>query len=81
MSNHQKEELEKKLIALFQGQPDLFEEIDREEYAGQTDEDDEYDYEALYCAGEAGLIEIDQKTYRFQYDELSDYIGEEIYDW
>ena len=61
------------LLSLFHEEPHLFEEIDPSDY---IDEDGE-GRSSLYCNGEADLIEIDGKTYRFYWDDVIDFDIEE----
>lgn len=70
-------ELKEKLIALFHEHPDLFEEIDPDDY---VDEDGAVDSEVMLMDGEAALIEIELHTYRFVLDEVAEHVGDEVYD-
>ena len=45
------------------------------------DEFDPEDSESFFGDGEAGILEIEGKTYRFVKDEVAELIGDEIYQW
>lgn len=76
MPNAMSKELEKKLIELLETHEELFEEIEQD-----LDELDPEDREEFFADGEAGILEVGTKTYRFIKDEVSEIIGDEIYEW
>jgi hypothetical protein len=61
------------LISLFQEDPSFFDEINVDNY---IDEDDE-GQENLYCDGEADLITINNRTWRFFWESVEEFGIEE----
>ncbi|MDZ8227025.1 hypothetical protein [Nostoc sp. ChiVER01] len=69
-------ELEKELIQLLETHEELFEEIEQD-----LEELDPEDRQEFFADGEAGILKVGTKTYRFSKDEVSEIIGDEIYEW
>ena len=69
------EELKEKLITLLETYEELFEEVQVD-----WDEFDPEDSELFFADGEAGILEVDGRTYRFIKDEVAELIGDEIYE-
>nr|WP_322714633.1 hypothetical protein [Nostoc sp. ChiSLP03a]MDZ8215883.1 hypothetical protein [Nostoc sp. ChiSLP03a] len=70
------DELEKELIKLLETHEELFEEIEED-----VDEIDPEDREEFFADGEAAILQVRTKTYRFFKDDVAELIGDQIYEW